>query len=283
MSQPDEQKDYLDLAMQHWNGPAGHHNCAQSVLFSFAEEGGISENQADRIASLFGSGMKMGGCCGAITGGLMAIGLLGGGDRAYRIFMDCIRKGHHNLVNCSDILRRDTVPAGDGRSVCDRIVFDAVENVRAAMQGGYHFYGWETALTPAVSTEYPGIHTPRDLYDALKDCWSEETCTARMRARWSPDDPTVGQCTITAFLAQDIFGGKVYGIRRPDGSCHCYNVVRGCCFDLTSEQFGAEAENLVYRHNPEQSREEHFSQGDKAQRYELLKSALLKSALRQKK
>ncbi len=268
------QRDELNLAMEHWNGPAGHHNCAQSVLFPFAEEGGITEKQADRIASLFGSGMKMGACCGAITGGLMAIGLLGGGDREYRIFMDCIKKGHNGLINCSDILRKDRVPAGDGRSVCDRIVFDAVENVRAAMRGGYQFYGWETALVPAVSLEYPGIHTPRDLYDALKDCWSRETCTARMRSRWSPDDPTVGQCTITAFLAQDIFGGKVCGIRRPDGSCHCYNEVRDCVFDLTSEQFGAEARNLVYRQNPEQSREEHFAKDDKAERYERLRSRL---------
>ncbi len=270
------QKDALDCAMEHWNGPAGHHNCAQSVLYPFAEEGGISGRQADGIASLFGSGMKMGACCGAITGGLMAIGLLGGGDREYRIFMDCMRKGHHDLVNCTDILRRDRSPVGDSRTPCDRMVYDAVENVRAALLGGYHFYGWETALTPAVSTEYPGIHTPRDLYDALKDCWSEETCTARMRSRWSPGDPTVGQCTITAFLAQDIFGGKVYGIKRPDGSCHCYNVVMDSCFDLTSEQFGAEAENLVYKHNPEQSREEHFAKDDKQQRYELLKSRLQK-------
>ncbi len=265
-------KDYLASAMEHWNGPAGHHNCAQSVLHPFAGECGISEEKADQLTTLFGSGMKMGGCCGAITGGLMAIGMSGGGDSEYRIFMDCIRKGHHDLVNCSDILRKDTVPAGDNRSVCDRIVFDAVENVRAALRGGYNFYGWETALSPAITAEYPGIHTPRDLYDALLNCWCEKTCTARMRADWSPDNPTLGQCTITAFLAQDIFGGKVYGIKRPDGSVHCYNVVGDCIFDLTSEQFGTEAKDLVYKHNPEQFREEHFAKDDKQYRYEILKS-----------
>ncbi len=272
--QPDMQKDYLTCAMQHWNGPAGHHNCAQSVLFPFAGECGISEEKADQLASLFGSGMRMGGCCGAITGGLMAIGMLGGGSEEYRIFMDCIRKGHNNLVNCPDILKKDKVPAGDRRTCCDRIVYDAVENVLAAMRGGYRFYGWETALVPAAGTRYPGIHTPRDLYDALTDCWCKETCTERLREEWSKENPTLGQCTITAFLAQDIFGGKVYGIQQPGGNYHCYNVVGDCIFDLTSEQFGADAESLIYRHNPEQFRKDHFAKDDKNKRYELLKSRL---------
>ncbi len=130
-------EEYLDRAMEHWNGPAGHHNCAQSVLHPFAEDCGISEQKADQLTSQFGSGMKMGGCCGAITGGLMAIGMLGGGDSEYRVFMDRMRKKHHNLVNCSDILKKDKAPAGDFRSACDRMVSDAVENVC------YCMWGWE--------------------------------------------------------------------------------------------------------------------------------------------
>ncbi len=136
----------------------------------------------------------------------------------------------------------------------------------------YRFYGWEHALVPAVTEEYPTIRTPQDLYDALLQLWSAETCAPRMRDRWSSDNPTCGQCSITAFLAQDIFGGRVYGIRRPDGNYHCYNVIGDCVFDLTSEQFGDEV--LCYEDNPEQLREVHFAKEEKRLRYEYLKGAL---------
>ena len=35
------------------------------------------------------------------------------------------------------------------------------------------FYGWEQADVPAVTDEYEGIRTPRDLYDALSGVWCE--------------------------------------------------------------------------------------------------------------
>ena len=85
----------------------------------------------------------------------------------------------------------------------------------------------------------------------------------------------LGQCSVTAFLAQDIFGGKVYGIQREGGNYHCYNVVGDCVFDLTSEQFGEEV--LDYENNPEQFREVHFAKEEKRQRYEYLKARLRRS------
>lgn len=138
----------------------------------------------------------------------------------------------------------------------------------------YKFYGWEHATVPVVTGEYPGIHTPQDLYDALSEIWCADTCAPRMRADWSAENKTLGQCSITAFLAQDIFGGKVYGILRPGGSYHCYNVVGDCIFDLTSEQFGEEV--LNYEDNPEQFREVHFAKEEKRMRYEKLKEELKK-------
>ena len=136
----------------------------------------------------------------------------------------------------------------------------------------YRFYGWEQATVPAVNEGYGRIGTPRDLYDALSRIWCAETCAPRMRDGWSRENKTLGQCSITAFLAQDIFGGKVYGIRRPDGNYHCYNAVGDCVFDLTSEQFGEET--LEYEDNPEQFRESHFAKEEKRLRYELLKEKL---------
>ena len=141
-------------------------------------------------------------------------------------------------------------------------------------QKSYRFWGWEKADVQAADDSYPGIHTPADLYDALSEIWCEYTCAPRLRPGWSPDNRTLGQCSITAFLAQDIFGGKVYGILRPGGNYHCYNEVGGCRFDLTSEQFGDEV--LDYENNPEQFREVHFAKEEKRLRYEYLKRELAK-------
>ena len=131
----------------------------------------------------------------------------------------------------------------------------------------YGFYGWETA-----DVRDQNGFTPRDLYDLLKQAWCADTCAPRMRADWSEENPTLGQCSITAFLVQDLFGGKVFGVPLPDGNFHCYNAVDGCVFDLTSEQFGGE--KLNYENNPEQFREVHFAKEEKRLRYELLRERL---------
>lgn len=136
----------------------------------------------------------------------------------------------------------------------------------------YGFYGWEQADVVATGEFRDLIGTLKDLYDALTKVWCAETCAPRMRENWTEENRTLGQCSITAFLAQDIFGGIVRGIRRPDGNYHCYNVVGDCVFDLTSEQFGDE--RLDYGDNPEQLREVHFAKEEKRLRYELLKERL---------
>ncbi|MCM1213604.1 MAG: hypothetical protein NC331_09525 [Lachnospiraceae bacterium] len=138
----------------------------------------------------------------------------------------------------------------------------------------YGFYGWQQAEVPAIADAYKQIRDPRHLYDLLSEIWCAETCAPRMRDSWTKENRTLGQCSITAFLAQDIFGGEVYGIPRPDGNHHCYNVVGDCVFDLTSEQFGEEA--LSYEDNPVQSREIHFAKEEKRLRYEHLKAELQK-------
>ena len=136
----------------------------------------------------------------------------------------------------------------------------------------YRFFGWQGANVLPASDEWAGAGDPRRLYDRLLGVWCADTCAPRLRDGWSPDNPTLGQCSITAFLVQDIYGGKVYGVPRPDGNFHCFNDVGGCVFDLTSEQFGEE--KLCYDGCPEQFREVHFAKEEKRLRYEYLKKAL---------
>ena len=131
----------------------------------------------------------------------------------------------------------------------------------------YRFYGWEAARV----RDSLGL-TPCDYYDLLSDIWCEETCAPRMRKDWMMENRTLGQCSITAFLIQDIYGGKVYGVPLRDGNYHCFNDVGGCVFDLTSEQFGNT--RLDYVNCPEQDRAVHFAKAEKRERYELLKERL---------
>ena len=130
------------------------------------------------------------------------------------------------------------------------------------------FYGRENALVKDANGRTPG-----DYYDLLSEIWCAETCAPRMRKDWTPENRTLGQCSITAFLIQDIYGGKVYGVPLGDGNYHCFNAVGDCVFDLTSEQFGDT--RLDYDHCPEQDRAVHFAKAEKKERYELLKERLL--------
>ena len=101
----------------------------------------------------------------------------------------------------------------------------------------YNFYGWQTADCKPIDSTYKKIENPQVLYDILSQIWCANTCAPRMRENWTRENPTLGQCSITAFLVQDIFGGKVYGIPREGGkNFHCYNAVSlpdgdECIFD----------------------------------------------------
>lgn len=63
----------VELALQRFSQG---YNCAQSVFTVFASENGLELETARRIAALFGGGISRSGeMCGAINGGLMALGL----------------------------------------------------------------------------------------------------------------------------------------------------------------------------------------------------------------
>lgn len=136
----------------------------------------------------------------------------------------------------------------------------------------YRFYGADTPSVKPTNEEYTKIADQRALYDLLLKVWCSDTCAPRLRKDWSDANKTLGQCSITSFLVQDIFGGEVYGVPLPGGGFHCYNVVNGVKFDLTSEQFGQE--KLLYDDTHLQRRNEHFADEEKKARYELLKSKL---------
>lgn len=133
----------------------------------------------------------------------------------------------------------------------------------------YKFYGWKNA-----NIKDDKELTPRDYYDILSNIWSKDTCAFRLQNKWNINNKTLGQCSITAFLMQDIYGGDVYGIPLEDGNFHCFNVVGDNVFDLTSEQFGDVL--LDYKNSYLQKRDIHFKKEEKKNRYEYLKKELFK-------
>lgn len=138
---------------------------------------------------------------------------------------------------------------------------------------GYHFYGNKSKAVHPINPLFANIKDQRHLYDLLSDIWCEYTCAPRMREKWSKDNKTCGQCSITTFLVQDIFGGEVYGVPLRDGNFHCFNKIGDVVFDLTSEQF--HDGSLDYLHVQLQKRETHLSKNEKLQRYLYLKNKLL--------
>lgn len=112
-----------------------HYNCAQSVLIPFAEKAGLDAEQAFALASNFGAGMKRASVCGAITGGLMALGLLGVEDGpTIAEYHRRLRQAHDGMLDCADLLRREKERGGEKKAHCDNMVIECVKLVEELLR-----------------------------------------------------------------------------------------------------------------------------------------------------
>ena len=64
--------NHIELAKKYFEQ---RYHCSQAVLAAFADELGLTEEQALKLGGCFGGGMCKGEVCGACTGALMALGL----------------------------------------------------------------------------------------------------------------------------------------------------------------------------------------------------------------
>lgn len=110
-----------------------------------------------------------------------------------------------------------------------------------------------------------------ELHEALKKAWCRYTCAPRLRKKWNENNKACGQCSITAFIVQDYFGGEVYGVKLEDDSFHCFNYINGEVIDLTKDQFD---NKLIYDLSYPQDRKVHFKKKEKFSRYKYLIKAL---------
>ena len=112
-----------------------HYNCAQGALIPFAEELGIDAETAYQFAANFGGGMKRAATCGAITGGLMALGLYGVEDpAAIGGFYRRLKENHQGCLDCGDLLRMNQENGGSKKEHCDNMVYECVELVEEILR-----------------------------------------------------------------------------------------------------------------------------------------------------
>jgi len=123
-------------------------NCSQSVLAAYAEQFGLTEEQALKVAGGFGGGMgRMAETCGAVTGAIMVIGLkfasttpgdMQGKENAYAVVREFVHrfKGRNVTVLCRELLDCDiSTPEGMKRAqqeklikkYCPKLIQDAAE------------------------------------------------------------------------------------------------------------------------------------------------------------
>ena len=91
-------------------------NCAQAVLCAFANECGLTESEAMRLASGFGGGMgRLREVCGAVSGMILVANILKGNsdpsdkaakDAHYRLIQELASefKAENNSIICRELL-----------------------------------------------------------------------------------------------------------------------------------------------------------------------------------
>lgn len=103
-----------------------HFNCCQSVLAAFAEEMGLTEEQAYDLGANFGSGMRCGSVCGTLTGALMVLGMRGNSEEQSAALLRRFRE-EHGEINCAALLKKSHDAGIPRKEHCDGLVFEVVE------------------------------------------------------------------------------------------------------------------------------------------------------------
>ena len=96
----------------------------------FADKIGIDEDKLFRITSNFGSGMKRGATCGAISAGLMVLGLFGVDDAVtIGAYYNSLKDNHEGKLDCVDLLRINKEKGGDRKTHCDGMIQEVINLV----------------------------------------------------------------------------------------------------------------------------------------------------------
>ena len=132
------------------------------------------------------------------------------------------------------------------------------------------YYGEEHGQIKRLKPGNSKLETLDDLFNILLECWAKETAYPSCQAEWVPNDPTYGQCAITAMLVYDMFGGSIHRIRVDGGGTHYFNKLDGHYIDLTINQFDLYNIPVEYEPNEEMDRKYCGKNKDTQNRYDIL-------------
>ena len=124
-----------------------------------------------------------------------------------------------------------------------------------------------------ISNEYLKIENLNSLFSILLNAWEKETLypAAQNDSQYNKEnDPTYGQCAITAIIVYDLFGGTIHKIKVDGGGTHYFNKINGHYIDLTRDQFDLYNIPVSYEPNEEIDREYYNKNGDILKRYTIL-------------
>ena len=81
-----------------------HNNCCQSVVMTFAEDMGLTEEQAFALGTHFAAGLRQGSVCGAMSGALMVLGAMGYDENTANTLIRNFRE-KHGATDCATLLK----------------------------------------------------------------------------------------------------------------------------------------------------------------------------------
>ncbi len=109
---------------------------------------------------------------------------------------------------------------------------------------------------------------------ALAQSWGKDTAYRKDAENWTPDNPALGQCAITALLFNELYGGSIYSGIADNGVVHYWNRKNGIKRDFTKQQF---KDRLKFKKIKKWDREELLSTGNVRERYTILRERVLKA------
>ncbi len=111
----------------------------------------------------------------------------------------------------------------------------------------------------------------------LRKAWCAATAHPSYQKDWTEDNPSCGQCCVTALVVQELYGGDIYSCKVGNNS-HFVNIINERIVDKTAEQFGG-VDKIQYISGSfrKRTRASLLKSKDVKERYELLKSRLEES------
>lgn len=108
----------------------------------------------------------------------------------------------------------------------------------------------------------------------LRKAWCRETTHPSYQSKWSEDNPSLGQCCVTALVIQDQYGGDIYSCKVGNNS-HFVNIINERIVDRTAEQFGGSGKiKYIIGSFRKRTRMSLLNNKDVKARYEMLKARL---------